>query len=229
VGIEKVKRVSEHVNAILRFIPYVQTNFVPGLDEDEGGEPFELTKRFVEMTPGAFPAYSLLSSFGRSAPLDLVLQKMNRVLPVPFHFLNNNRATNVRPKNYTLPELYDRVIDLRRHSFSWLSIGRRLQANQGTRTRGLNLIRAMSSEGFGRIRYDESVRRLLRTDRSVRSYLEGESGVLPAFFMRQMRCDLGSMWNWLPRGALSHDPYAFRDEEAQALAGKKVIEAMATA
>ncbi len=229
VGIEKVKRVSEHVNAILRFIPYVQTNFVPGLDEDEGGEPFELTKRFVEMTPGAFPAYSLLSSFGRSAPLDLVLQKMNRVLPVPFHFLNNNRATNVRPKNYTLAELYDRVIDLRRHSFSWLSIGRRLQANQGIRTRGLNLIRAMSSEGFGRIRYDESVRRLLRTDLSVRRYLEGESGVLPAFYMRQMRSDLGSMWQWLPREAMSHDPYAFRDEEARAVAIKPIAEAMAPA
>jgi hypothetical protein len=89
------------------------------------------------MTPGAFPAYSLLSSFGRSAPLDLVLQKTDRVLPVPFHFLNNNRATNVRPKNYSLPELYDRIIDLRRHSFSWRSIGRRLRANQGVRTRGL--------------------------------------------------------------------------------------------
>jgi hypothetical protein len=229
VGLEKVKRVSEHVNTILRFIPYVQTNFVPGLDEDEGGEPFELTKRFVEMAPGAFPAYSLLSSFGRSAPLDLVLQKMNRVLPVPFHFLNNNRATNVRPKNYTLPELYDRVIDLRRHSFSWLTIGRRLRANQGGRTRGLNLIRAMSSEGFGRIRYDESVRRLLRTDLSVRRYLEGESGVLPSFFARQMRRDLGSMWEWLPHGAMSHDPYAFRNEEARAVAAPRIAGEMAPA
>ncbi len=216
VGLEKVKRVSDHVNMILRYIPYVQTNFVPGLDEDEGREPFELTKRFIDWTPGAFPAYSLLSSFGRSAPLDLVLQKAGRVLPVPFHFLNNNRATNVRPKNYTLAELYDNVIELRRHSFSLKAIGRRLHANQGMITRGLNLVRAMSSEGFGRIRYDMSVRRLIGSDLSVRRFLEGDSPVLPAFFRDQVRRDLGSMWDWLPADALSHDPNAYREEQALA-------------
>jgi hypothetical protein len=209
-----MERVSEHVNMILRYIPYVQTNFVPGLDEDEGGEPFELTKRFIDLTPGAFPAYSLLSSFGRAAPLDLVLQKAERVLPVPFHFLNNNRATNVRPKNYSMTELYDRVIDLRRHSFSWGAIGRRLRANRGGRVLGLNLVRAMSSEGFGRIRYDTKVRKLLGTDLSVRRFLEGEGGVLPAFFHDQVKRDLGWMWEWLPAGGLAHDAYAFRDEIA---------------
>src|SRR5207245_6245450 len=66
VGLDKVNQVSDHVNTILRYIPYVQTNFVLGLDDDEGPEPFELTKLFVDKTPGAFPAYSLLSSFGQS-------------------------------------------------------------------------------------------------------------------------------------------------------------------
>src|SRR5439155_770894 len=70
-GLAKVEQVSEHVNMILRHIPYVQTNFVLGLDSDRGPEPFELTKRFVDVTPGAFPGYSLLSAFGRAAPLNL--------------------------------------------------------------------------------------------------------------------------------------------------------------
>lgn len=214
-GLEKVKRVSEHVNMILRHIPYVQTNFVPGLDEDEGAEPFELTKRFIDLTPGAFPAYSLLSSFGRSAPLDLLLQQAGRVLPVPFHFLNNNRATNVRPKNYTLAQLYDHVIDLRRHSFSWRTVGRRLAANRGPTTRGLNLVRAMSSEGQGRIRYDMRIRHLLGTDKGVRDFLEAGSRVLPPFFRDQVRRDLGFLWEWLPEGALSHDENAYRDEQAR--------------
>src|SRR5256886_514359 len=46
-GRGKVEQVAEHVNMILRHIPYVQTNFVLGLDSDRGPEPFELTKRFV--------------------------------------------------------------------------------------------------------------------------------------------------------------------------------------
>ena len=122
IGMEKVKQVSEHVNTILRYIPYVQANFVLGLDDDEGEEPFELTKRFVDLTPGAFPAYSLLSAFGQAAPLNLDLQREARVLPTPFHFLDNNRAMNVRPKNYSWAELYDNVIGLRKHSFSWRAV-----------------------------------------------------------------------------------------------------------
>src|SRR5262249_35487904 len=70
-GMDKVKQVSEHINMILRYVPYVQTNFVLGLDCDAGAEPFELTKRFLDLTPGAFPAYSLNSSFGRAAPINL--------------------------------------------------------------------------------------------------------------------------------------------------------------
>ncbi|HSQ33055.1 MAG TPA: hypothetical protein VLN49_24545 [Gemmatimonadaceae bacterium] len=55
------------MNLILRYIPYVQTNFVLGLDADSGSDPFELTKRFLDRTPGAFPGYSLLTAFGQAA------------------------------------------------------------------------------------------------------------------------------------------------------------------
>ena len=111
-GMDKVRQVSEHVNMILRYVPYVQTNFVLGLDSDAGEEPFELTKRFVDLTPGAFPGYSLLSAFGRAAPLNLEYQRADRVLPFPFHFLDNNHAMNVKPKNYSWRDFYDRVIGL---------------------------------------------------------------------------------------------------------------------
>ena len=204
-GLEKVRMVSDHVNMVLRHIPYLQANFVLGLDEDEGPEPFELTKRFLDLTPGAFPAYSMLTTFGVSAPLDVELQKADRVLPVPFHFLNNNRATNVLPKNYSMSSLYDHVIDLRRYSFSKRAIRRRLQANQGFLTRSLNFVRAVSSEGLGRVRYDSAVRRLLDTDRTAKTFFDGETAALPDFFRNQIRMDLADMWEWLPVGALSHD------------------------
>jgi len=208
-GLEKVRQVSDHVNTILRYVPYVQTNFVLGLDEDEGEEPFELTKRFVDMTPGAFPAYSLLSAFGQAAPLNLDLQRAKRVLPTPFHFLDNNQATNVLPKNYTWPALYDNIIGLRRHSFSWGAIGRRLRANRVQTARWLNFIRAVSEEGFGRIRHDSTVRQLLDDDISLRRFFEGESEVLPAFYEERVRKDLGHWWDVLPEGSLRHDPNAY--------------------
>src|SRR5262249_44079533 len=39
-GLDKVRQVSEHVNTILHYVPYVQANFVLGLDEESGEEPF---------------------------------------------------------------------------------------------------------------------------------------------------------------------------------------------
>ena len=208
-GMEKVQQVAEHVNLILRYIPYIQTNFVLGLDTDEGPEPFELTKRFLDLAPGAFPAYSLLSAFGRAAPLNLEYQRDGRVVPFPFTFLNNNHAMNVRPKNYDWPAFYDHLVDLSRYSFSWRAIRRRFGATDGMIPRGMNVVRAMSSEGWGRIEYHTGIRRLLDEDPSVRPFMEGESAELPQFYARRIERDLGDLYPHLPAGAMMHDPNAY--------------------
>jgi hypothetical protein len=208
-GMDKVKQVSEHVNMILRYIPYIQTNFVMGLDGDMGPEPFELTKKFIDLSPGAFPAYSLLSAFGRAAPMNLDYQRAGRVLPFPFHFLNNNHAMNVRPKHYSWPEFYNHLVDVTQYSFSWKAIARRIPATATMIPKWMNVVRAVSSEGFGRIRYHRTIRRLLDTDRSVRSYMEGETDRLPAFYADRIRNELGSAYRFLPEGALYHDPNAY--------------------
>ncbi len=217
-GMDKVQQVADHVNMILRYIPYIQTNFVLGLDVDEGPEPFELTKRFVDLAPGAFPGYSLLSAFGQAAPLNLEYQRADRVIPFPFHFLNNNQAMNVKPKNYSWPDFYDRVIDLTRYTFSWRAIYRRYRAMEETIPKWMNVVRAVSSEGFGRIAYFTNLRRLLDTDRQLRSYFERESTELPQFYIDRVRKDLGPMWQWLPEGALHHDPNAYLHSQKAAAA-----------
>jgi hypothetical protein len=208
-GMAKVEQVSDHINMILRYIPYVQTNFVLGLDDDEGPEPFELTKRFLDRTPGTFPGYSLLSAFGEAAPLNLELQRAGRVLPFPFHFLNNNQAMNVRPRNYQWSEFYDNLIDLSKYSFSWPMIAKRARGTQRGFATWVNIMRGVSSEGFGRIRYHSRIRRMLDDDRSVRAFFEGESTTLPDFYAQRVQHDLGPLWHHLPEGALSHDPLAF--------------------
>jgi hypothetical protein len=208
-GLDKVKQVSEHVNLILRYIPYIQTNFVLGLDGDMGPEPFELTKMFIDLSPGAFPAYSLLSAFGRAAPMNLDYQRAGRVVPFPFHFLNNNHAMNVRPKNYSWPEFYDHLVDVTRYSFSWRAIARRIPATATAIPKWMNVVRAVSSEGFGRIRYHQTIRRLLDSDRSVRDFLEGETERVPDFYTQRIRRELGVAYQFLPPGALTHDPNAY--------------------
>jgi hypothetical protein len=212
-GLDKVRQVSEHVNLIQRYVPYVQTNFVLGLDSDAGEEPFELTKRFVDLTPGAFPGYSLLSAFGRAAPANLEYQRAGRVLPFPFHFLDNNHAMNIKPKNYSWRDFYDRVIDLTRYTFSWRAIANRFRATRTAIPRWMNVVRAMSSEGFGRLKFYAELRRRLETDPQVRRYFDRETVELPAFYVEQVRRDLGPLWGWLPAGALNHDPDAYLRSE----------------
>jgi hypothetical protein len=208
-GMEKVKQVSEHANMITRYVPYLQTNFVLGLDCDEGPEPFELTKHFIDESPAAFPGYSLLTAFGQAAPLNLEYQEAGRVLGFPFHFLNNHHAMNVKPLGYEWPQFYDHVIDLTKYSFSRRAIFRRLKANGGIIPRIMNVVRAISSEGKGRIEYYSTVRENLETDRSFRDYFEGESTTLPQFYVDRVKRDLGPLWEYLPDGALEHDPYAY--------------------
>jgi hypothetical protein len=209
-GNAKVLRVAEHINLVLRYIPYVQTNFVLGLDSDAGPEPFDLTKQFIELTPGAFPGYSLLTSFGEAAPINLQYQLEDRLIGFPFHFLDNNHAMNMRPRNYSWPDFYARVIDLTQHTFSNRAIVRRLAATKVFIPRWLNVIRAVSSEGYGRLRFYGKVRQRLLNDPGFRAFFDQESTVLPQFYVDQIREDMGPMWNSLPPGAIHHDPYAFR-------------------
>lgn len=212
-GAEKVKQVSEHVNTMFRYIPYVQTNFVLGLDCDAGDEPFQLTKRFVDQSPNAFPGYSLLTAFGEAAPLNLGYQKTGRVLPFPFHFLNNHLAMNIKPKNYEWVEFYDKVIDLTAYTFSRKAIYRRFVHARSAPARWMNCMRAISSEGFGRLRFYRQVRKMLVSDKGFRKFFEGETRELPAFYSDIIKRDLGIWWQWLPRAALVHDANAYLNKQ----------------
>jgi hypothetical protein len=70
-------------------------------------------------------------------------------------------------------------------------------------------MRAVSSEGFGRLKYHTMLRRLLDTDVSVRGFLEGETEQLPDFYHHRIRTELGPLFTYLPEGAMMHDPNAY--------------------
>jgi hypothetical protein len=187
----KVNR-SEHVNMLFGIF-LIQNQFVLGMDCDEGDEPFELTKRFIDKSPAAFPGFSLLSAFGEAAPLNLEYQREGRVLPFPFHFLNNHLAMNLKPKNYQWVDFYDKVIDLTAYSFSPRAIYRRFSATPYYTSKWMNLMRAVSQEGHGREMYYRSIRKNLVEDKQFRSYFEGETTVLPKFYMDMIKKDLGDV------------------------------------
>ena len=212
-GMEKVKLVSDHVNMILSYIPYVQTNFVLGLDCDDGAEPFELTKRFIDLTPGAYTAFSLLTCYGRAAPMNLDLQRDGRVLPFPFHFLDSNHATNVTPLNYEWPEFYRLVADLTKYTLSVPRMAKRFRVNSPWTAKWLNLVRAGTSS---RAKYQAGIGRMLREDSHLRGFFEGAHRDIPGFYTNGIKSALGPLWDALPDGALLHDHNAYLNTEQSA-------------
>ena len=208
-GEQKVLEVSEQVNMILRHIPYLQANFVLGLDTDVGAAPFELTKKFIELTPGAFPAYSLLSAFGEAVPQNIGLQRDGRILGFPFYFLDNNKSMNVRPLNYEWPEFYDHLIDLMQYSFSPRALVRRFGATKGGLSKFMNLVRAGSSEGYYRLQYHKRLRARMDSDPGLLSYLNQETETLPAFYTDTIKRSLGEFHQFLPAGGMVHDQNAY--------------------
>ena len=224
-GEEKVRRIAEHARLVMEYIPYMQGNLIFGLDADEGPEPFELTKRFVDLVPGLYPYFSLLTSYGRSAPDNLRYQQHGRVLNVPFHYLNQLHAMNVRPLNYDWRTFFDHVCDTYAYAFSSRAIGRRFLARKPINNRLDQLIRGVFSERRHKGGNMRRMRQRLKDPQALR-YFDGETDELPEFLVEPIQRDLGPMWEWLPRGAIYHDPNAYfksveagRDKVPEAHAG----------
>jgi hypothetical protein len=195
-GADKVRDVAEHVNQILSYIPYVQTNFVLGLDDDAGDEPFALTKSFIDLAPGAFPGYSIVTNF-QNAPLSDQLVAEGRTFSVPHPFLDNTSAFNVRLKNYPLLEFYDRIIDLQDHTFSPRAKWRRWSANRDRTVKVTNLGRAITEGGWRSAMYRRT-RRLITGDKSFLRHYSGAQDMAPQHYFDEIRTMLGSWAAWLP-------------------------------
>ena len=64
-----------------------------------------------------------------------------------------------------------------------------------------------------------AINSLLDTDPELRRYFDQETTELPAFFVEQVRQDLGPLWEWFPEGAMDHDPNAYLKTEEKAARG----------
>ena len=208
-GMEKVKRMAEQANMVNSYIPYTQCNMIFGLDSDDGPEPFELTKRFIDLAPGVYPHLALLSAFGRNAELNLQYQREGRVLPVPFHFLDLVQAMNVKPRNYGWVEFYKLVCETFDYCFSFKAMARRTARNPNRLLGIEQFFRGWSSERNNRMAHHLKMLGWLQTDTEMRDFFEGRTPEIPTLMKDTIRKHLGPLWEWLPENALHYDPNAY--------------------
>jgi hypothetical protein len=81
----------------------------------------------------------------------------------------------------------------------------------------MNLVRAISTEGYGRLKYHTEIRRRLDKDPQFLPYFEQETTELPRFYLDLVRRDLGPLWEWLPEEALHHNPNAYAESERSSM------------
>jgi len=180
-GDEKVDRVAAHFEQLAEHIPYLQANFMFGLDSDTGDEPVDLTRRFMDRTPFAWPTINIPVPFG-GTPLHDELAADGRVLSaMPFSFYYAPYLVSTL-KNYDPLTYYEKLTELYAHAASPAMLRRRLDS---TRRRSVRWIhRARTSAFRADIASFREILDRLRTDRQFRLFHEGGTTTLPAYYRR---------------------------------------------
>lgn len=195
-GVEKVDRVAAHFRELAGAVPYLQANFIFGLDTDRGDEPVELTKRFMDRTPFAWPAMNIPVPFG-GTPLHDELLGADRILRgMPFAFWYAPYLV-IRPKHYTPVGYYQRLLALHEHAASPDMLRRRIRSSPLRRVHFMH--RARTAAIRGEARKHRELIELLRSDSQFRAFHEGESPRLPEYYHREFERRLKPYVELLPR------------------------------
>ena len=70
----------------------------------------------------------------------------------------------------------------------------------------MNFMRAVSSEGWGRLKYFRNLRNMLDTDLHMRRFFAAETDDVPQFYVDRVKRELGPFSEFLPDGFDSMNP-----------------------
>jgi hypothetical protein len=162
-------------------VPYLQANFIFGLDTDQGDEPVELTKRFMDRTPFVYPTINIPVPFG-GTPLHEELAAAGRILAgMPFTFYYAPYLVTTL-KHYDPATYYDKLIELYTYAASPAMLRRRLQTSSH---RAIGYVhRARTASFRADIASFRQIRGMLRSDREFLAFHEGRTPTLPEFYRR---------------------------------------------
>jgi radical SAM superfamily enzyme YgiQ (UPF0313 family) len=188
-GAEKVDRVAEHFAQLAENVPYLQANFIFGLDTDQGDEPIELTKRFMDRTPFVWPTFNIPVPFG-GTPLHDELMAQGRILTaMPFTFYYAPYLVTTL-KHYDPITYYEKLAELYAYASSPAMLRRRLAT---TSRRVLGYVhRARTATYRTDVASYRRIVDLLRSDPQFLAFHEGQSASLPEFYRRAGDRLLGS-------------------------------------
>jgi hypothetical protein len=187
-GREKVERVIEHFTALHLHVPYLQANFLFGLDDDAGDEPVALTTEFMQRTPFVWPVINIPYPFGGTPLFERHLRAGRILTTMPFGFYYSpyvvTTVAHEAPVAY-----YERLIALYECFTATAMLRRRLATSTSPFIRVIHLVRT----GVKRRRLAalRRIRATLASDAHFRAFHEGRSRVLPELYHREYERLLG--------------------------------------
>lgn len=187
-GAEKVDRVVEQFRRLDENVPYLQANFMFGLDTDSGSEPVELTKLFMDRTPFVWPAINIPTPFGGTPVHDGLVRDGRILTAMPFGFYYAPYLVTTL-KHYDPTSYYEHLVDLLTHASVPAMLRRRLAS---TRNRKVRMVHRIRTAGMrANLRGYRRILGMLRSDPGFRAFHEGRSATLPEFYRHRYDRMLG--------------------------------------
>jgi hypothetical protein len=194
-GHEKLKQVVEQFHTLHEYVPYLQANFIFGLDTDAGDEPFELTKEFVRRTPFVWTYMNIPFAFG-GTPLYNDFLREDRILKqMPFTFYILPYLTLIL-KSYDPITYFQKMIDL----YSLVTSDELLQTRFANSEHPFAKYTHYMRTTFTRpiLRGLQTILKHLQTDKQFLAFHTGESHALPGFYVREYTRQLGKYAELMP-------------------------------
>ncbi len=187
-GLEKVDRVVEHFHRLHENVPYLQANFMFGLDTDSGPEPAELTRLFMDRTPFVWPAINIPMPFG-GTPVHRGLVRDGRILrSMPFGFYYAPYLVTTL-RHYDPLSYYQQLVELLEHASAPAMVRRRLASTGNRKVRLVHRIRTAGMRAS--LNSYRGILGMLRSDARFRAFHEGRSAALPEFYRHRYERMLG--------------------------------------
>jgi radical SAM superfamily enzyme YgiQ (UPF0313 family) len=188
-GLEKLDRVAEHFRHLHESVPYLQANFIFGLDTDEGHGPIELTKEFMTQTPFVWPALNIPVPYGGTLLYDRLREEGRILKSMPFSFYYAPYLV-MTLKNYDPVTYYEKLIELLEHCCSRQMLKQRMKSTTRRTVKIVHWTRTASTKAW--IKAYRNILQMLRSDREFRTFHEGRSQLLPEFYHRMYERTLGT-------------------------------------
>jgi radical SAM superfamily enzyme YgiQ (UPF0313 family) len=192
---EKLTRMVEKFYNLKKYIPFLGTNLIFGLDHDSGPDSFELTKEFLVRAYFVYPILHIPIPFG-GTPLFATLLDEGRILKsMPFTFYRVPYLT-ILLKNYDPVEFMEHMVDLFALASSSALLRKRIRNEKQIFAWGSSLMRTITA----RRRYNvfRETLHLLKNDSQFLAFHRGETEILPDYYAHQYQRLMGKYAELVP-------------------------------